>query len=58
MSATATSEVTCGSSTPMRKNVRGAQLVFSRCASTSAITSCGTVEITQIPSVFSTAFQK
>ena len=42
----------------MRKNVRARSLRLSTCASTSASTSCGTVESTQIPSVFSTAFQK
>ena len=58
ISATATSEVTCGSSTAMRKKVRARSLVFSRCASQSAIRSWGTVAISQMPSVFSTAFQK
>ena len=58
MRATATSEVTCGSKIPMRKNVRAWSLVFRRCAITSASRSCGMVERTQIPNVFSTAFQK
>jgi hypothetical protein len=42
----------------MRKNVRARSLVFSRCASQRAMKSCGMVAITQMPSVFSTAFQK
>ena len=58
ISATATSEVTCGSRMPIRKNVRPRSFVFRRCASPSASRSCGTVESTQIASVFSTAFQK
>jgi len=42
----------------MRKNVRTRRLRLSTCAITSANRSCGIVESTQIPSVFSTAFQK
>ena len=56
--ATATSDVTCGSITPIRKNVRARSFVFSKCARPRASTSCGTVEMTQIASVFLTAFQK
>jgi hypothetical protein len=58
INATATSDVTCGSTMHMRKNVRARSFVFSKCARPSASRSCGTVEMTQIPSVFSTAFQK
>ena len=58
ISATATSEVTCGSSRLMRKKDRTRSDVFSRCAISRAITSCGIVESTQMPSVFSSAFQK
>ena len=42
----------------MRKNVRTRSGVFSTWAIASAKISCGIVESTQMPSVFSTAFQK
>ena len=58
ISATATSDVTWGSRMLIRKKVRTRRLRLSTCAITSASTSCGIVESTQIPSVFSTAFQK
>ena len=58
ISATATSDVTCGRMTHIRNSVRARSVVLSRCASVSARNSCGTVEITQIASVFQTAFQK
>ena len=58
MSATATSEVTCGSRMAMRKKVRARSFVFRRWAMTSASRSWGTVERNQIPNVFSTARQK
>ena len=58
ISATATSEVTCGRTTPIRKNVLACRPVLRSDASPSAIRSCGIVAITQMPSVFSTEFQK
>ena len=42
----------------MRKNVRMRSWVFSTWAIASAKISCGIVASTQMPSVFSTAFQK
>src|SRR5215831_6176863 len=56
--ATAATEVTLGTSTVMRRNVRAFSGRFSRLARNSARANCGTVATTNIPKVFSTAFQK
>jgi len=56
--ATATIEVTLGSSTPMRNMVRNRSLALRMCARTSARTSCGTAHITINWNVFRTAIQK
>lgn len=55
--ATAATEVTSGSSTPMRNSVGVRILRFSAFASSRASSSCGTVAITNMPNVLPTAFQ-
>ena len=58
ISATATSDVTCGSRTNIRKKVRARSFVFRTWARKSAKRSWGIVAMRKIPSVFSRAFQK
>ena len=50
---TAATEVTIGSSTPIRRNVRPRSFWLSRLARTSANSSCGTVASTSMPTVLS-----
>ena len=56
--ATAAVEVTLGTSTAIRQLVRARSCRLSRLASQSAASSCGTVEMTKMPSVLTTACQK
>lgn len=56
--ATAAVEVTLGTSTAIRQPVRARSPRFSRLANHSAASSCGTVEITKMPSVLTSACQK
>jgi hypothetical protein len=55
--ATASVEVTSGASTPIRYSRLARSPRLSALASSSASSSCGTVEITKMPMVLTTEFQ-
>ncbi|MFC6929898.1 hypothetical protein ACFQHO_05760 [Actinomadura yumaensis] len=56
--ATAAVEVTSGATIPIRKNVAARIRRFSAFATSSATSSCGTVETAKIPRVLTAACQK